>query len=170
MSYPAIIREAVSVGAVYDENEGPFGYASGAVANSSGPDRITPFSQRLHVTAHESCRTDIFAPGAPVTSSGIESDNGESVQHGTSQATPVTAGVVLLMQQLYKRLTDRLPPVELLSGLLRRSGMVINDGDNEDDNVTNTGLDFIRLDAWAALDAVRRDLQQEILRQEGPLK
>jgi len=69
MGYPAIFRETISVGAVYDENEGSFSYSSGATALSTAPDRITPFSQRLHESRSPDTRTDIFAPGAPVTSS-----------------------------------------------------------------------------------------------------
>ncbi len=159
MGYPGILRGCVSVGAVYDNNEGGFSYASGAQAFSTAPDHITPFSQRLHGSVNADCRTDIFAPGAPVTSSGINDDRGESVQHGTSQATPVTTGVLLLMQHFYRTCADHaklghVAPTELVDQLvewLRVSGQPINDGDNEDDNVANTGLDFIRIDALAAL-------------------
>jgi subtilisin family serine protease len=169
MSYPAIFRESVSVGAVYDDFEGPFTYSSGASTSESGPDRITPFSQRLHENVNADCRTDVFAPGAPVTSSGIQNDHGESVQHGTSQATPVTVGVILLMQQLHHRLTGRLPSVDDLVTWLRRSGVTINDGDDEVDNVTHTGLDFIRVNAFHALEAVRRHLQKELFLTGQPL-
>ena len=103
MGYPAIIRECVSVGAVYDAAEGSFSYGSGAKAHSTRAGQITPFSQRLHPVVNRHTRTDIFAPGAPVTSSGIKGPHGESVQHGTSQATPVTAGLILLMQEFYNR-------------------------------------------------------------------
>jgi subtilisin family serine protease len=41
--------------------------------------------------------------------------------------------------------------------------VVINDGDDEQDNVPNTGKNFLRLDAMAALDAVRRFLQINLL-------
>lgn len=158
MGFPGILRHAVSVGAVYDDFAGGFRYGSGAEAFSSGPDRITPFSQRLHETSNEACRTDVFAPGAPVTSAGIQNDHGESVQQGTSQATPVVAGIILLMQDLHRRLTGRLPTVDELVEWLRRGAVSIHDGDDEDDNVTHTDLDFLRLDAFGALDAVRRAL------------
>lgn len=169
MSFPAILRGCVSVGAVYDEFEGSFSYRSGAVANSSGPDRITPFSQRLHESVNVDCRTDIFAPGAPVTSSGISGPRGESVQHGTSQAAPVTAGVLLLMQDFYHRLTGELPPVDEIVEALRLGAVTINDGDDEDDNVDNTGLDFYRLDAIGALGAVARLLQRRLWYTGEPL-
>lgn len=169
MSYPGILRHCVSVGAVYDDFEGAFSYSSGAQAFSSAPDRITPFSQRLHETVNEVCRTDIFAPGAPITSAGINGPHGESIQHGTSQATPVTAGVILLMQALFKRVAGQLPPVDLIVDLMRQSAVTINDGDDERDNVHNTGLDFRRVDAFGALDAVGRHLQKELLLTGQPM-
>ena len=163
MSYPAIFRETVSVGAVYDANEGPFSYGSGAEASSTGPGRITPFSQRLHETTAAEARTDIFSPGAPVTSSGQLTDNGESIQHGTSQAAPVTAGVILLLQEFHLQQTGTLPTVDQLELWLRNGGIEIMDGDDEDDNVTHTQKTFIRIDALGALDASRRSLRQDLL-------
>lgn len=162
MSYPSIIRQCISVGAVYDDDEGDFSYSSGAKAFATDRDRITPFSQRLHPKVHEECRTDIFAPGAPVTSAGIQNDHGESIQHGTSQATPVVAGVILLMQRQHKDLTGNLPSVAQLIDWMRANAVSINDGDDENDNVQNTGLDFLRIDAFAALDTVRRSLQKQM--------
>lgn len=170
MSYPAILRHAVSVGAVYDEFEGPFRYGSGARAFSSGPDRITPFSQRLHESVSADCHTDVFAPGAPVTSTGIDGPRGESVQQGTSQAAPVTAGVILLMQSLHRKLTGELMEVDTVVELLRRSAVAIHDGDDESDNVGHTDLDFRRIDAFAALDAVASELQKKLLLTGEPLR
>lgn len=170
MSYPAIIRECVSVGAVYDANVGSRAYASGALAHSTAADRITPFSQRLHVTDHEECRTDIFAPGAPITSSGISSNVGESIQDGTSQATPVISGVLLLMQEFYLKTTRELPEVDFLVECLRNGAVQINDGDDEADNVPHTHQNFWRVDALGALDAVRRKLQIGLLATARPLR
>lgn len=176
MGFPGIIREAVSVGAVYDASEGAFSYGSGAKAFSTGPGRITPFSQRLHESRSATCRTDIFAPGAPMTSSGIGSDTAFSIQHGTSQASPVTSGVILLLQEYYQRVAKSLSPkypatfkapflpsVSLLVQCLREGGVVIKDGDDEDDNVTNTGLSFIRLDALLALRRMSRYFRRYLL-------
>lgn len=170
MAYPAIFRETLSVGAVYDANVGSMSYQSGAVANSTGPGRITPFSQRLHSSVNAMTRTDVFAPGAPVTSTGIDDDQGESIQQGTSQAAPVTSGVVLLMQQYHKAATGALPTVDDLEDWLRASAVAERDGDNEDDNVPNTRLDFPRLDALAALQAVHRGLSIDKLRAKGLIR
>lgn len=170
MGFPAIFRESVSVGAVYDADEGGFSYGSGAQAFSTAADRITPFSQRLHGSVAPDTRTDIFAPGAPVTSSGINGKHGESVQHGTSQATPVTVGVILLLQQFFLRATGCLPRVDDVVTWLRTGGVPIRDGDDEHDNVENTGLEFVRVDALGALDAVRRHLQRRLLLSGVPLR
>jgi subtilisin family serine protease len=166
MGYPGIIRECVSVGAVYDAPEGGFRYGDGAEAFSTRAGQITPFSQRLHPEANPSTYTDIFAPGAPVTSSGILGPHGESTQHGTSQATPVTAGLVLLIQDFYQHATGELPAVDDVVTWLRWGGAPIHDGDDEDDNVEHTNLDYVRADALSALDAVRRALHKRRL-EEG---
>jgi len=164
MGYPGIIRESVSVGAVYDAPEGSFSYGSGAKAFSTRAGQITPFSQRLHPVVNPYTRTDIFAPGAPVTSSGIRGPHGESIQHGTSQATPVTAGLILLMQEFYQRAEGEFPEVDDLVKWLRRGGVSIYDGDDEDDNVKHTKKTFLRADAMSAMDAVRRQIQKNALR------
>lgn len=169
MGYPAIFRETVSVGAVYDEDEGSFSYNSGAAAFTTAADRITPFSQRLHESVNLHTHTDIFGPGAPVTSSGIQNDHGESTQHGTSQATPVVTGVILLLQEYYRNATGELPTVDDLVTWLRQSAAVIHDGDDENDNVNHTNVDFRRVDALAALRLVRRQLEIRVLNVGGPL-
>jgi subtilisin family serine protease len=165
MGYPGIIRECVSVGAVYDAAEGGFRYGDGAEAFSTQAGQITPFSQRLHPNVNSETHTDIFAPGAPVTSSGILGPHGESTQHGTSQATPVTAGVILLIQDFYLQAIGELPEIGDIVTWLRWGGVPIHDGDDEDDNVKHTELDYVRVDALSALDAVRRALHKRRLKE-----
>lgn len=154
MAYPAILADTISVGAVYDANIGSADYRSGATAYSTAADRICPFSYRFSPGAGGIYRTDIFAPGAALRSAGIDSDRGESTMHGTSQAAPTLAGIVLLMQQHYRNLHGSLPSVDQIEGWLRSTAVVVNDGDDEDDNVTNTGQNFPRVDALAALTAI----------------
>lgn len=164
MGYPAILRETISVGAVYDAAVGAMEYRSGAKANSTRADQLTPFSQRISRAKHPSTRTDVFAPGAPVTSSGIASDNAWSIQQGTSQATPVVAGVVLLLQQYYLRARNELPAVNDIIGCLRSGGTTIVDGDDEDDNVPHTKAKYQRVDALNALRSMQRRILRELYR------
>jgi DNA/RNA endonuclease G (NUC1) len=162
MAYPAIFRETISVGAVYDAPGGPFSYSSGAIVNRRNVDRLTPFSQRLHSKIGGPAATDIFAPGAIAVAAGHMSDDDRSEQHGTSQATPVTTGVILLMQAYYRRATGQLPVVADLVRWLAAGSVEIVDGDDEDDNVGHTGLTFRRIDAVQSLRALRQDLLVEI--------
>jgi hypothetical protein len=141
VSYPAADPNSLSVGAVYDSNVGGFSYQSGAVANTSGPGRVTPFSQR------HSTLTDILAPGAPIT--GANQNGGTVTQHGTSQASPHISGVAVLAQELaLSVLNRRLSPNEFRN-ILRSTANTIVDGDDEDDNVVNTNLSFPLVDMMA---------------------
>lgn len=163
MGFPAVYREAISVGAVFDMKDGAHHYNGGAEAFSSAPDQITPFSQRLAESPDRPTRTTIFSPGAPVTSSGIANDRAESIQSGTSQATPVVSGVILLLQQLHKRTLGTLPSVDLIVDCLRNSGVPLVDADGAFDNVKHTGATFLRVDAFGALSAMKRALQKQLL-------
>ena len=60
------------------------------------------------------------------------------------------------MQEYYWTRTGELPPVALVEHWLRESAAPILDGDDEDDNVQNTGVIFSRIDAVAALNKVDR--------------
>jgi subtilisin family serine protease len=161
MSFPAIIPGTISVGAVYDARLGdkPIRYQSGATANSTIADQITPFSQRLPDDTGQAFRTDVFGPGASVTSTGANDDTGQSISSGTSQASPVVAGVVLLAQSYWKSKRGELPTVDDLEKWLR-SGVTVKDGDNEDDNVVHTQASYFRVYALATLDAVACDLRK----------
>jgi hypothetical protein len=55
---------------------------------------------------------------------------------------------VLAQQLAQQELGRRLTPTEF-ANLLKSTGVTINDGDNENDNVNHTGLDFKRVDVLA---------------------
>lgn len=158
MGYPAILQEIISVGAVYDEDIGQCIYPNGAVAFSTGTDYIAPFSQRLHEAHNPEKYTELFAPGAAVSSSGVKDDYAQSTLHGTSQAAPVATGVILLMQEYYRQRTNTLPSIAEVVRWLRHTGTEIFDGDDENDNVDNTRLAYVRLDALNALKAIEQEL------------
>ncbi|HUT14492.1 MAG TPA: S8 family serine peptidase, partial [Thermoguttaceae bacterium] len=148
-SYPAADAHSLSVGGVYVADYGRRSYGSGAVANTTAADRIAPYSQR-----HETMTT-VFAPSGKVTGAGKDTP-ARATTDGTSAAAPHVAGIAALAQQLAVReLGRRLTTDEFIS-LLRQTGAVIHDGDDEDDNVVNTDADFPRVDAFA--------LGEEILR------
>jgi hypothetical protein len=146
VSYPAADPNSLSVGAVYDSNAGSFTYSSGAEAYSTDADRLTPFSQRHDIL------TTVFAPGAPITGAGPT--GGLTTYHGTSQASPHIAGIAVLAQQLAQEHLGRRLTVNEFTALLQATAVNINDGDDEDDNVTNTGLNFPRIDMLALGEAM----------------
>jgi uncharacterized delta-60 repeat protein len=146
VSYPAADPNSLAVGAVYDANVGGISYANGARDNTTAADRVASFSQR------STALLDVFAPGAIIT--GANATGGLSSYTGTSQASPHIAGLAVLAQQLAVQLLGRrLTPSEF-TDVLRNSAVTINDGDDENDNVTNTGADYPRVDALALAGAI----------------
>jgi hypothetical protein len=154
LSSPANDSNVISVGAVYNANLGRQEYATNAVAYSSDVDRIAPFSQRSPQT--------LFAPGAAITGAGATGDSLLTLQ-GTSQAAAYVAGAAVIAQQLAtKYLGHSLTGAEFQQ-LALATGVEIKDGDNEDDNVINTGASFRRLDLWALANRIwemRSDVNQ----------
>lgn len=125
-------------------------WGDGAIDFSTGAGRITSFSQRLVAS------NTIFAPGAFIRST-VPGDRFENMG-GTSQAAPLVTGVVALMQEAAKQFGGRfLSPAEVREIMISTS-VNIFDGDDEDDNVTNTQVNYPRIDAYAALQEVRRRL------------
>lgn len=163
MSVPAIFRQVISVGAVYDTSFGTRVYADGATAFSTHGDQITPFSQRLSKETSPDCYTDIFSAGGAATSAGASDDDATSIQEGTSQAAPTIAGIVLLMQEYYLRQKGVLPPVSLLQDMLRATSTWIIDGDDEDDNVKNSNYKYPRVNAFQSLVALHRAIQLNLV-------
>ena len=146
VAYPAADPSSLAVGAVYADGESGWYYGSGAKAFTTAPDRIAPFSQR------HTLLTEVFAPGAPIV--GASATGGLTVMHGTSQAAPQVAGATVLAQQLAERELGRRLSVAELRQLLAAHSVSVHDGDDEDDNVTNTGADYLRLDMLALAEGI----------------
>jgi hypothetical protein len=146
LGYPAVSDLVVSVGAVYDANVGSVSWSSGARDYTTAPDRIASFSQRSN-------RLDIMAPGAMITSAGRNSTY--VTMAGTSMASPVVAGAAVLIRQALDatRQTSLANQTGILA-IMQATGVNVTDGDDENDNVTNTGLTFKRLNLLAALNMV----------------
>ena len=161
VTYPAADPNSLAVGAVFDAANlpasrlGPFN--GGAQANTSAPDQIAPWSQR-HPTL-----TDIFAPGPDST--GANATGGTVTQGGTSQAAPHVAGMAVLAQQLAQQELNRQLTPDEFRDFLQETGTDIFDGDEngngivdgneENDNVTNTGLTFQRADMLALAQKIK---------------
>ncbi len=125
-------------------------WGDGAIDYTTGAGRITSFSQRLVAP------NTIFAPGAFIRSTvpGGRFDN----MAGTSQASPLVAGCVALLQEAAKQFGGRsLSPSEVRDVIESTAGSIF-DGDDEDDNVQNTQVNYKRLDIYAAVQEVRRRL------------
>lgn len=129
VSYPGSDPNVLSIGATYTENIGGVNYEGLGIANSTRPDQITPFSQRMPGL------TTIFAPGAPI--SGANATGGVSTYHGTSQAAAIVNGAVILTQQLAQEKLGRRLTFGQIEALLQSTGKTIYDGDDEDDNVNH---------------------------------
>ena len=128
MSAPACIANAISVGAVWDS---PVGSRTqfGCTDSNTAADKVTCFS-------NSSTTTDIFAPGALITSSG--KGGGTATYAGTSQASPIVAAcAALLLEEL-----PNLQP-KYLEATLKLSDVMVTDATN--------GLSFPRLDCAVAV-------------------
>ncbi|MEN0019837.1 MAG: S8 family serine peptidase [Planctomycetota bacterium] len=146
LAYPAADPNVLSVGATFDADIGGVSYASGAVAYGTGADRITPFSQR------STSLLDIMAPGARI--SGASANGGVVGYSGTSQASPHVAGLAVLAQQLAMETMGRRLTLDEFRTVLSSSATTVVDGDDENDNVTNNGASYGRVDALAMAEAI----------------
>lgn len=146
LAYPASDPSVIAVGAVFSGSYGGATFSQNAVAYSSGVDVITPFSQR-------SGAMDIFAPGA-FLSGAARTGSGVVSMAGTSMASPIIAGAAVLAQQAATEFLGRRLTTAEFRTLLTSTADVINDGDNENDNVTNTGANYRRVNVHALASAI----------------
>ena len=128
MQAPACIANAISVGAVWDSDVGSRTLL-GCTDSNTAADTVACFS-------NSSTTTDIFAPGAFITSSGLGGFT--ATYAGTSQASPMVAACAALLLEE----SPNLGPVSI-EAALKQSDVMVTD--------TTNGLSFPRLDCAVAL-------------------
>jgi subtilisin family serine protease len=145
-SYPSVSPNVVSVGATWAGDFGPATFSSGARDFSTAVDRVVSLTQR-------GSSLSLMAPGAWINSTWL--GGGTRTMAGTSMATAVVTGSAVLMNEAYDR-TGRSAQAtqDNILALMKSTGVNVLDGDDEDDNVTNTGLTFKRLNLRAAMDTL----------------
>ncbi|WP_353847776.1 cadherin domain-containing protein, partial [Microcystis sp. M26BS1] len=140
LAYPASDPNVVAVGAVWSGNFGDSkSFSGGAIDYRTSADQIASFSQRDDLFG------EVFAPGILI--SGASATGGTVTMGGTSQAVPFVTGLATLAQEMAQEILGRWLSVSEFRYLLDTTGDLIVDGDNENDNVVNTGLSFPRIDA-----------------------
>ena len=138
VAYPASDPAVISVGATWAADfGGPWTVYTGATNYSTGVDQIAAFSQR------DTALLDTFVPGARFN--GANANGGIQTMQGTSQASAFASGAAALAQQIAWQTLGRGLTTGEFADLLRSTGDLITDGDDEIDNVVNTGLQYPRL-------------------------
>ncbi len=127
MNAPACVANAISVGAVWDADVGA--QSVFCTDPTTQADQVTCFS-------NSNATTDVFAPGAPVTSAWL--GGATSTFYGTSQASPLTAACAAALLEAVPGAT----PTQIEQAMESSSTLVVDD--------TNA-LSFPRLDCEEAL-------------------
>lgn len=131
MSAPACVERVISVGAVWDSNVGSV-TVLGCTDSTTAADKVTCFS-------NDNATTDLFAPGAPTTSTGLA--GATSTYYGTSQASPLAAACAADIIHAYP-----LARKAHIEHALQLSPTLVTDSGN--------GLSFPRVDCFHALNLV----------------
>jgi hypothetical protein len=146
IGYPSISPNVVSVGATWAGDFGPANFSTGAADYSTAVDRIASFTQR-------GSNLSLMAPGTWITSTWL--GGGTKTMGGSSMATAVVTGSAVLLHEAYDNTGKASQATQdNLLALMKSTGATVIDGDDENDNVTNTGLSFKRLNLKAAMDTV----------------
>ena len=147
VAYPAADPAVLAVGSVWvGDFGGPWRVSTGAVDYTTGADRIAAYSQR------DEDMIDTFAPGSRFN--GADANGGIQTMQGTSQAAAFVSGAAALSQELAKEVLGHYLSTGDFAKLLRETGDLITDGDDENDNVQNTGLQYPRIDFVKLFNAI----------------
>ena len=150
---PGIVS-TFDVGAVWKDDvipsnyQVPLGWASGDIDYVAGPSgRIVSFSQRPNTP------NAIFAPGAVITST-VPGGQLAPLQ-GTSQASPMVAGCVALLQQAALKFGGRQLSLPELQNVVETTAQSISDNAGQDQNSPTTGVNYPLINIDAAVKAVQ---------------
>ena len=148
ITVPAI-ASTLAVGAVWKDGIVSNARWSGSRDFTTGADRLVSFGQRL-----SSYGGMLFAPGAVIDST--LPGNRIGGLSGTSMAAPMVSGAVALMQDASISFGNRLLTIAEVRDILRSTADRIQDGDDEDTNVTASGSSYLRLNIYDAIQQVDR--------------
>ncbi len=96
-------------------------------------------AQRLGASTGSGTMTDLAAPGEGLTAP--TGDSGSSTVEGTSFATPLVSGAVVLLQQIYQSRFGTLPTVQQVTNWLEQGSNPIHDPVT---GLTINGLDILK--------------------------
>lgn len=146
IGYPSISPNIVSVGATWAGDFGSATSSSGSIDYTTAVDRVVSYTQR-------SSNLSLMAPGAWITSTWRGGTT--RTMGGSSMATAVVTGSAVLLHEAYDQ-TGRSSQAtqDNILALMKSTGVSVRDGDDENDNVTNTGLTFKRLNLRSAMDTI----------------
>lgn len=129
MPLPGCVGSSVSVGAVWDADVGSQNFIGICTDSSTAADQVTCFS-------NSDVATDVFAPGGPMTSTGLHDPT--STLRGTSQSSPIAAACAAVLLEAHPALTP-----DQVEAAIKTSPTTVTDDKND--------LSFPRVDCEAAL-------------------
>jgi type VI secretion system secreted protein VgrG len=115
-----------------------------SVTSTNASDQLVSNAQRLGAAIGGSYATDIAAPGDGLTAP--TGDSGFTSVGGTSFATPLVTGAVVLMQQVYEQRFGKLPTVQDVDNWLQQCADPVKD--------SSTGITIGRLDIPKTIAAI----------------
>jgi hypothetical protein len=138
VAYPSSDPAVLAVGSVWAADfGGPWKVSTGAIDFTTGADHISAYSQR------DTELLDVFAPGARFN--GANANGGIQTMQGTSQAAAFVSGIASLAQQIAQQELGRGLTTGEFAALIEQTSDWIIDGDDEIDNVINTGASYQRI-------------------------
>ncbi|EDN69260.1 Peptidase S8 and S53, subtilisin, kexin, sedolisin [Beggiatoa sp. PS] len=144
---PACLSNTIAIGATYDSNvtSKVWGTNKECQKDSQSACIDTSTADQIGCFSNSNYLLDILAPGAMITSSKF--DGTTDVKGGTSQASPMAAGVAALMLEANSSLTPN-----CIKNIMQQTGVNILDSRNN--------LSFPRIDALLAVEAARQGIFQ----------